>query len=71
MALEFVRILFPLNILRTNLWNLARFAYALILTTSRLGLLHINFHKFITELRLLIMSEFCFRSIFWGQIDGI
>ena len=42
-----VRISFPLNILRTNEWNLAKFcnAYALILKTSRLGLLHVNFHK--------------------------
>ena len=33
--------LFPLNILRMNWWNL-NFAYALILTESRLGLLGVN-----------------------------
>ena len=35
--LTLVRILFPLNILRMNGWNLARFSYILILTRSRLG----------------------------------
>ena len=47
-----------------------RFSCALILTTPRLGLLHINFHKLTTELWPL-MSGFCFRSISWEQIDGI
>ena len=35
-------------------WIWPNFAYALILTTSRLGLLHISFHEFIRELWPLI-----------------
>ena len=39
--------------------------YTLILRTSGLGLLHVNFHK------LIMRSEFHFHSISWEQIDGI
>ena len=42
-----VRTSFPLNILTTNWWILIKFCI-LILTRSRLGLLHINFWKLIT-----------------------
>ena len=54
------------------------FAYALILTRSRLGLLSVNFRKFVRELLplidvsiIILVTEFCFRSISWEWIDGI
>ena len=59
MALD-IRILFPLNILRTNWWNWPNFGYALILTRSRLRLLHINFRKFLTWLWPLIVVRISF-----------
>ena len=35
------------------------FAYALILTKSRLGLLRVNFHQIVTELWPLMIHDFC------------
>ena len=66
-----VGISFPLNILRTNWWNVTRFCIC-IETTSRLGLLRINFRELITELwPLNDVLEFRFCWISWEQIDGI
>ena len=50
------RISFALNILRMNAigQNLTKFVYSLTLIRSRLGLLHIIFGKFATELQPLI-----------------
>ena len=42
--------MFPLNILSMKKWILTNFARALILTTSSLGLLSVDFRPFITEL---------------------
>ena len=41
------------------------------LTSSRLGLLHVSFHKFTTKLWPFLMFEFCLRSISCEQIVGI
>ena len=49
-----VRILFPLNILRANWWNLTKFVYALTLTRSKLRLLRVICRKFVIELWPLI-----------------
>ena len=38
---------------------LPNFAYALILTRSRLGLLSVNFHQIVTELWPLMIHDFC------------
>ena len=56
---------FPLDILRQIDW--LNFAYTF--TRSRVGLLCVNFRQFIYGPWLLL--EFCFRSIWWEQIDGI
>ena len=45
------------------------FAYALTSTRSRLGVLHVNFCKFTTELWPFVLFKFCFRSISCEQID--
>ena len=47
------------------------FIYAFILTRYSLGLLHLIFHAFLSELWPLIYTKFCFRSIFREQIDII
>ena len=78
---KFVTELWPLTDVRISFWwqNLSweqidgiwpNVAYALILTRSRLGLLRVNFCKFITVVWHLIL-EFCFCSISWEQTDGI
>ena len=61
-----IRILFPLNILRTNWWNLTKFCICIDMTRSRLGLLHVNFHKFLTLWPLIDV-----RILFPLRIDGI
>ena len=55
--LVIVKILFSLNILWTNWWNLIEFSYALILTRSKFGLLRVNFA---TELLPLITVRISF-----------
>ena len=51
---------------------LAKFAYVLMLTRSRLGLLHVNFLEYTTQLWAMVyMSKNHFRSISCERIDGI
>ena len=50
----YIRILFPLNILRKNAYNFAKFCNAFIIIRSRLGLLPFIFCLFVTELWPLI-----------------
>ena len=45
------------------------FVYAMILTRSRLGLLHVSFHTFVPELWPLIYAKIWFRSISSEQIN--
>ena len=45
--------------LENDWWNWPNLAYALILTTSRLGLLRVNFRKFITEHLCRGVYSFC------------
>ena len=44
------------------------FVYTLILTRSKLGLLHIIFRTFVIELRPLIDVRISFRILFWLNI---
>ena len=66
---------FLLSTLRTNWWNLTKFAYALILTRSRLGLIRISFHQIVTRIMALydpwFLSDFRSRSISWERIDRV
>ena len=54
------KILFPLNILRTIDIYSPNFIYAFILTRSSLGLLHVIFRTFVTELWSLICAQILF-----------
>ena len=58
--LIYARISFPLNILRKNWQNSPNFIYALILTRSRLGLLHKIVRIFVLELWPLIYARILF-----------
>ena len=59
--LIYARISFRLNILRTNQQNFTKFfIYAFTLTRSSLGLVHIIFGKFVTELWSLFDVIFFF-----------
>ena len=50
-----IRILFPLNILRTNGWNFTKFYICISIGNwSKMGLLPVIFYKFLTELWPLI-----------------
>ena len=60
-----VRILFLLNNLEANWWNLTKF----VLGRSRMGSLHVYFCKFVTELWPVINVWICFGSIFWKLLD--
>ena len=51
-----------------GIWT--NFGYALILTRSRLGLLHINFSQIYNRV-IALDIRICFRSITWEWIDGI
>ena len=62
--LIYTKFLYPLNILRTNLY-----IYAFILIRSRLGLLHMIFNTFVLVLWPLIYARFCVRLISCVKTD--